>query len=98
MNNKILFCSWLIDKLKLRNMSFQDICNEWEYTSLNYNNKEITLRTFHRYRKFIALLGYYIKYDRANRLYYIIKDPYVTNNVADRIVDIMNQNKKIIKV
>ena len=56
MDNRAKFYCWLIGKLERRHMTIQEICNDWGESSSNIDGKELSVRTFHRYREEIANL------------------------------------------
>ena len=50
MDNRAKFYCWLIGKLERRRMTIQEICDDWAESSSNIDGKELSVRTFHRYR------------------------------------------------
>ena len=51
MDNRAKFYCWLIGKLERRHMTIQEIYNDWVESSSNIDGKELSVRTFHRYRE-----------------------------------------------
>ena len=74
MDNRAKFYCWLIGKLERRHMTIQEICNDWVESSSNIDGKELSVRTFHRYREEIAnLFGIEIECDKADGYRYFIR-------------------------
>ena len=73
MDNRAKFYCWLIGKLERRRMTIQEICDDWAESSSNIDGKELSVRTFHRYREEIAnLFGIEIECDKADGYRYFL--------------------------
>lgn len=85
MNTRTKFYCWLIGKLEHRKMTLQEIIDEWPEAASNLDDKELSTRTFHRYRDEIAsMFGIEIECDKANGYrYYIHRDRYTDTEITD---------------
>ena len=85
MNTRTKFYCWLIGKLEHRKMTLQEIIDEWSEAASNLDDKELSTRTFHRYREEIAsMFGIEIECDKANGYrYYIHRDRYTDTEITD---------------
>jgi hypothetical protein len=85
MDNRTKFYCWLIGKLEHRRMTLQQICDDWADSSSNIDGKELSVRTFHRYREEIAsLFGIEIECDKAaGYQYYIRRDRYANTEITE---------------
>lgn len=85
MNNRTKFYRWLIGKLEHRRMTLQEITDEWEVAASNVDHRELSQRTFHRYREEIdSFFGIEIKCDKSNGyLYYIQRDKFGETDVTE---------------
>ena len=69
MGNRAKFYCWLIGRLERRRMTIQEICDDWAESSSNIDGKELSVRTFHRYREEIAnLFGIEIECDKTDAI------------------------------
>ena len=66
-------------------MTIQEICNDWVESSSNIDGKELSVRTFHRYREEIAnLFGIEIECDKADGYHYFIRrDRYADTEISE---------------
>ena len=66
-------------------MTIQEICDDWAESSSNIDGKELSVRTFHRYREEIAnLFGIEIECDKAGGYrYFIRRDRYADSEVSE---------------
>ena len=85
MDNRAKFYCWLIGKLERRHMTIQEICDDWNESSSNIDGKELSVRTFHRYREEIAnLFGIEIECDKADGYrYFIRRDRFADTEISD---------------
>ena len=85
MDNRAKFYCWLIGKLERRRMTIQEICDDWAESSSNIDGKELSVRTFHRYREEIAnLFGIEIECDKTGGYrYFIRRDRYADSEVSE---------------
>lgn len=85
MDNRTKFYCWLIGKLEHRRMTLQEIIDEWAESSSNIDGKELSIRTFHRYREEIAsIFGIDIECDKADGYrYYIQHRKYADTEISD---------------
>lgn len=84
MDNRTKFYCWLIGKLEYRRMTLQEICDEWAESSSNIDGRELSVRTFHRYREEIAnIFGLDIECDKADSYrYFIRRDKYADTEIS----------------
>jgi hypothetical protein len=85
MNNRTKFYCWLIGRLEHRRMTLEEISDAWANAASNPEGKELSIRTFHRYREEIAAnFGLEIECDKSDGYrYYIRRDPYVSSEITD---------------
>lgn len=85
MDSRAKFYCWLIGKLERRRMTIREICDDWAESSSNIDGKELSVRTFHRYREEIAnLFGIEIECDKAGGYrYFIHRDRYANTEVSE---------------
>lgn len=85
MDNRAKFYCWLIGKLERRHMTIKEICDDWNESSSNIDGKELSVRTFHRYREEIAnLFGIEIECDKADGYrYFIRRDRYADTEISE---------------
>ena len=85
MGNRAKFYCWLIGRLERRRMTIQEICDDWAESSSNIDGKELSVRTFHRYREEIAnLFGIEIECDKTDDYrYFIRRDRYADSEVSE---------------
>lgn len=85
MDNRTKFYCWLIGKLEHRRMTLQEICDEWAESASNIDGKELSIRTFHRYREEIAsIFGIEIECDKADGYRYFIRhDKYADTEISE---------------
>ncbi len=71
--DKYKFCIWLVDSLLRKSLSFEEIQTKWETSSDNDNNKELSGRSFIRYRREAEMLFYVqIKYEKRLGKYSLV--------------------------
>lgn len=85
MDSRTKFYCWLLGKLEHRKMTLQEICDEWAESSSNIDSKELSVRTFHRYREEIAsIFGIEIECDKSDGYrYFIRRDRYADTEISD---------------
>lgn len=85
MDNRSKFYCWLIGKLEHRRMTLQEICDEWATSASNLDGRELSVRTFHRYREEISsIFGIGIECDKVGGYrYFIHRDRYVDTEVSE---------------
>ena len=73
MDRRFSFYLWLLYALKHKSLTLNEIKERWSNSSRNIDDKELTDRTFHRYRENIATeLGIFIGCNQsAGNVYYI---------------------------
>lgn len=73
MGRRFSFYLWLLYALKHKSLTLNEIKERWSNSSRNIDDKELTDRTFHRYRENIATeLGIFIGCNQsAGNVYYI---------------------------
>lgn len=54
MDRRFSFYLWLLYALKHKSLTLNEIKERWSISSQNIDNKELTDRTFYRYRENIA--------------------------------------------
>ena len=96
---------WLVETIYNNDkISFEDINRKWRNSSLNYNKKDIPLRTFHDHRKEIEdIFDVIIICDRRDNKYYIEDKDNLKNrdNVRNWMLNmffvnnLMNENPKL---
>ena len=66
-------------------MTIKEICDDWNESSSNIDGKELSVRTFHRYREEIAnLFGIEIECDKADGYrYFIRRDRYADTEISE---------------
>lgn len=63
--DKYKFCIWLVDSLLRKPLSFEELQNKWTNSSSNDSSKELSERSFIRYRREAELLFHVqIKYEK----------------------------------
>ena len=67
---------WLVDLIyRKRNITFEEINKQWQRSSLNYEQEEYPLRTFHNHRKAIEqMFDINIECDKLNGYKYYIEN------------------------
>lgn len=85
MTNRTKFYCWLIGKLEHQKMTIQEICDEWADAASNVEGKELSERTFHRYREEInTMFGLEIECDKSDGYrYFIRRDRYAAMEITD---------------
>lgn len=85
MDNRTKFYCWLIGKLEHRRMTLQEIIDEWAEAPSNFGSKELSVRTFHRYREEIAgIFGIKIECDKADGYrYFVRRHKYADTEISD---------------
>lgn len=85
MEYKNNFYLWIIDQLSQRSMTFDEIKNEWDYASVNYEHRELTKRSFHRYK--LDILSIYgadiVCNERNDYKYSLERNPYEDNELTE---------------
>ncbi|WP_163217586.1 YafY family protein [Bacteroides sp. 224] len=76
MKNKLKRYFWLVDTLKERPMSLDELSRKWERSILNDGRNPLSRRTFQEHRNTINDLeiGVLINYDYANNCYELVSD------------------------
>jgi len=71
--DKYKFCIWLVDSLLRKPLSFEELQNKWTSSSSNDSNKELSERSFIRYRREAELLFHVqIKYEKRIGKYSLV--------------------------
>ena len=97
MKNKLKRYFWLVDTLKSRPMSLDELSRKWERSLLNDDRNPLSRRTFQEHRNAINDLeiGIQINYDYANNYYELLSDNNNGNLVAQWMWNAMSLQSAI---